>query len=119
MHMNEELEALGSAREYMTKLYQGIKDNVALYRVGRETEANAMFIEIVDGFTWVVDVLTLTRKAQGEVISMGETKQICAEMIEALENSDTVLIADMLEYEVLPLLDEWYDAIGDVLKVDA
>lgn len=115
--MNKQIETLESAYDYIRRLCQGIEENIELYRSGRETEANEMFIQVVDGFTWVVDALALTRDAQADAIDFSNTKEICGEMIEALENKDTVLIADMLEYEVLPLLDNWHEAIGMILGV--
>ena len=38
-------------------------------------------------------------------------------MIEVLENEDWILLADLLEYEFLPMVKDWDGVIGNLRKV--
>lgn len=106
------LEILLSAYEYIPKLYKGIQTVVSQYRESKIIEANEMIVAITEGLQWLTEAIGLTRDAQKEAINVFEINDSIAEIIEALENEDTVLLADLLEYELLEKLQGWYDKIG-------
>ena len=107
-----------NADAYLIRLIPGIEKSVELFRMGNEQEANKFFINIIDGIDWLSQVLDmiLTAKAispdtvfDGKSIQdrraslMGLTQQ----MVDANKNQDWVLLADLLEYEILPYYQEW------------
>lgn len=114
--MKEMLETLLSAYEYIPKLYEGIQTVISQYRESKIIEANEMIVAITEGLQWLTEAIDLTRDAQKEAINIFEINDSIAEIIEALENEDTVLLADLLEYELLEKLEVWYDKIGASLE---
>lgn len=113
--MEEKIQALLTVYGYIEKVYIGVQQATESFRIGDDTEGNKTLTQIIDGLNWMTEVLILTRDAQTNSIDIAGIGTILTELIEALENSDSVLIADMLQYEILPILEKWYDEIADIL----
>ena len=107
-----------NADAYLIRLIPGIEKSVELFRVGNEQEANKFFINIIDGMDWLSQVLDmiLTAKAiSPDTVFDGKSIQdrraslvgLTQQMVDANKNQDWVLLADLLEYEILPYYQEW------------
>ena len=107
-----------NADAYLIRLIPGIEKSVELFRMGNEQEANKFFINIIDGMDWLSQVLDmiLTAKAiSPDTIFDGKSIQdrraslvdMTQQMVDANKNQDWVLLADLLEYEILPYYQEW------------
>ena len=107
-----------NADTYLTRLIPGIEKSVELFRTGNEQEANQFFINIIDGIDWLSQVLDmiLTAKAiSPDTVFDGKSIQdrraslvdFTQQMVDANRNKDWVLLADLLEYEILPYYQEW------------
>ena len=107
-----------NADAYLIRLIPGIEKSVELFRMGNEQEANKFFINIIDGIDWLSQVLDMILKAKTispDTVFDGKTIQdrraslvdLTQQMVEANKNQDWVLLADLLEYEILPYYQEW------------
>ena len=107
-----------NADAYLIRLIPGIEKSVELFRMGNEQEANKFFINIIDGIDWLSQVLDmiLTAKAispdtvfDGKSIKdrRASLVDLTQQMVDANKNQDWVLLADLLEYEILPYYQEW------------
>jgi hypothetical protein len=107
-----------NADAYLIRLIPGIEKSVELFRMGNEQEANKFFINIIDGIDWLSQVLDmiLTAKAiSPDTVFDGKSIQdrranlvdLTRQMVDANKNQDWVLLADLLEYEILPYYQEW------------
>ena len=107
-----------NADAYLIRLLPGIEKSVELFRMGNEQEANKFFINIIDGVDWLSQVLDtiLTAKAiSPDTVFDGKSIQdrqaslvdLTQQMVDANKNQDWVLLADLLEYEILPYYQEW------------
>jgi len=107
-----------NADAYLVRLIPGIEKSVELFRMGNEQEANKFFINIIDGIDWLSQVLDmiLTAKAiSPDKVFDGKSIQdrraslmdLTQQMVDANKNQDWVLLADILEYEILPYYQEW------------
>jgi len=107
-----------NADAYLIRLIPGIEKSVELFRMGNEQEANKFFINIIDGIDWLSQVLDmiLTAKAiSPDTVFDGKSIQdrraslmdLTQQMVDANKNQDWVLLADILEYEILPYYQEW------------
>ena len=103
---------------YLIRLIPGIEKSVELFRTGNEQEANKFFINIVDGIDWFSQVLDMVLAAKGispDTVFDGKSIQdrraslmdLTQQMVDANKNQDWVLLADLLEYEILPYYQEW------------
>jgi hypothetical protein len=116
-----------NAQDYLKRLLPGIQKAADLFRSGSEQEANKFFLNIIDGMEWfaeVVGTILEVNELQTEAVAL-DTKGFQArqeklvewtqQMVEANKNNDWVLLADLLEYEILPYYSEWDAYLPKVL----
>lgn len=107
-----------NADAYLIRLIPGIEKAVDLFRTGNEQEANQFFINIIDGMDWlsqVLDMILAGKEISPDTVIDGKSfqdRQACLvdftrQMVDANKNKDWVLLADLLEYEILPYYEEW------------
>ena len=113
---------IDNAEAYLIRLIPGIEKSVELFRMGNEQEANKFFINIIDGIDWLSQVLDMILAAKaispdtlfgGKSIQDRRTSLVSftQQMVDANKNQDWVLLADLLEYEILPYYQEWSDLL--------
>lgn len=119
---------VANARDYLKRLLPGIQKAADLFRSGSEQEANKFFLNIIDGMGWFAEVMETIAKVndlQTEAVVLdGKNFQARQEklmewteqMIEANKNNDWVLLADLLEYEILPYYSEWDACLPEILS---
>jgi hypothetical protein len=107
-----------NADAYLIRLIPGIEKSVELFRMGSEQEANKFFIKIIDGIDWfsqVLDIILTAKAMSPDTVFEGKSIQdrqtslvsLTQQMVDANKNQDWVLLADLLEYEILPYYQEW------------
>jgi len=107
-----------NADAYLKRLIPGIEKAVELFRTGNEQEANQFLIKIIDGMDWfsqVLDTILTAKEISPDTVISGKSIQdrqanlvdFTQQMVNANKNRDWVLLADLLEYEVLPFYKEW------------
>lgn len=111
-------ELVESAAGYAGNLYNGFDKIVSLMREDKAREAIKTFQEATEGLEWLLQATTALNNS-GEGFSAFDTETIkgfFVEMIGAAENMDYVLLADLIEYEVLPIIDEWGNKLDGLLE---
>ena len=106
---------LSNALDYLEKLIPGFDQAADLFRTGNEQEANKYYIQILDGMDWFSEVVNVVMSSQGEGqepenslrIRQAKLTDLMSQMLEANKNQDWVLLADILEYEMIPFYKEW------------
>ncbi|ADG83621.1 hypothetical protein [Thermincola potens] len=110
-------DGLAYAVEYLPRLIQGLGKVVQLIQEGEEGEAVRLFLPALEGIEWLNSLLTAieTFGIQKEVTDaikqkipeiIHDFKSQMETLLAAWENFDYLLVADILEYEVIPLLEE-------------
>ncbi|MDF2801706.1 MAG: hypothetical protein K0S61_1609 [Anaerocolumna sp.] len=112
--MNEKIEALQTVFEYIEKLYPAVISCADEVRIGNLAEGYEIIASISQGLDWIVNVLWLTQDIHK--IDATELRNTVIEFVEALENEDTVLIADLLQYEIGEQLEKWYETLKSTLS---
>ena len=111
-----------NADAYLIRLIPGIEKSVELFRMGNEQEANQFFINIIDGIDWlsqVLDMILAAKAISPDTVFEGKSIQdrraslvdFTQQMVDANKNKDWILLADVLEYEILPYYQEWLDLL--------
>lgn len=107
------LESLQEMNIYIEKMNMGISDTVRMFHEDNEREAMNRLNEIAEGLDWIYRILDSAEKLNKIDFKEIEFKDIfdkfknlIPEMLESLENKDTILLSDLLNYEMLPLVDE-------------
>jgi hypothetical protein len=112
---------LTNAKEYLEKLVPGFQKAADLFRMGNEQEANQYYLQILDGIDWFSQVILTIVNAQVDIFKEQNLEErqknltnIMAQMLEANQNQDWVLIADLLEYEMTPLYKDWEEVLSKI-----
>lgn len=113
------LNNINNAMEYLNKLIPAVTESSELFRTKSAEEANQHFIECIEGLTWfqeVIEIITIALKEELESpnpehknISKLQQKmlQLVKDISDSQEKKDWVMLADLLEYELTPVLEEW------------
>ena len=115
--MNEQIEVLSTANEYMENLKSGINRLVDYIQGGEEQSGIELIPDIADGIGWIIDVVNLTRESQKENIDISMIDEKLSEVVEAIENEDYILVGDLFNYEILPILESVHEGIKTSLIV--
>ena len=116
--MNEKIEALKTADKYMYNLKKGIQSVVEKFQGGMENDALNLLPFVIDGLQWMAQVITLTKDVQKGEINLFKFNSKLKEVVEAIENEDYVLIGDLFEYEIIPMLEDTHKVIKDSIILD-
>ena len=110
---------LSNALDYLEKLIPGFDQAADLFRMGNEQEANKYYIQILDGMDWFSEVVNVVMSSEGEgqepenslQVRQAKLTDLMSQMLEANKNQDWVLLADILEYEMIPFYKEWQNIL--------
>ena len=112
---------LTNAQEYLEKLISGFQKAADLFRIGNEQEANQYYLQVLDGIEWFSQVITLifsTQENKFEEKSLEKRQKqltdLMAQMLEANQNQDWVLMADLMEYEMIPFYKVWQEVLSKI-----
>ena len=110
---------LTNVLDYLQKLIPGFEKAADLFRMGNQQEANKYYLQILDGIDWFTQVVNVIMSPDGgEVMIHGSENEslevrhkkhtdLMSQMLEANKNQDWVLLADLLEYEMVPFYKGW------------
>ncbi len=117
----------GEAVQQAGILCQAIEKSARLFRVAAEDEANHYFAQVLEALRW----LLMTGETAGQVLQVdlgqavslrgGQTSKyllslqgLLDEMLEISEDEDYILLADLMEYELLPMVREWQEILRNL-----
>ena len=110
---------LSNAKEYLEKLIPGFQKAADLFRMGNEQEAHKFYLQILDGIDWISQVVqtvvnSRNKELEGQDLKDRQERLTClmTQMLEANQNQDWVLLADLLEYEMIPFYENWQEALS-------
>lgn len=114
---------LQDAKNYLEKLNPGIEKTAELYRVGEDAKAHDQYGQCMDGINWFIHVLEGARQVMGldyEKISFNgvpvrsyveNLENVIREMLAAQSDEDWVMLSDLIEYELLPIMKGWKEIL--------
>ena len=108
----QQIELMDSILEYLPKMIEGVNRAVNHYRSAQEGTANELMVDIIDGMKWLIDAVNHTTSIQKKPIDITELHEHFSEMISAFENTDYVLLGDILEYEIVSILEVWNEKLA-------
>lgn len=122
---------LDNAQDYLSRLLPGLETASELFRTGNEQEANQFFLNIIDGMDWFSEVVDSVIQAKN--LELSDTRfqgksllerknqflDLIKQIVEAKKNKDWVLVADLLEYEILPYYKDWDAVLPEIRETPA
>lgn len=109
------MEVLNTLCSYMYSLKKGMGSAINKFQSGKENEALNLMPLIIDGMQWTVQALTLTQDVYEKKIDLNELNQKLEEIVEAMENQDYILVGDLFEYEIIPILENIHDIVKEYI----
>ncbi|MBM4286481.1 MAG: hypothetical protein FJ128_14735 [Deltaproteobacteria bacterium] len=101
-------------------LCQALEQSAALFRLAAEDEANQYFAQVLEALRWLLQVggdacrvlkISLEEAESRDAGSVSRylagLEKLLAEMLEIAEEEDYIMLADLMEYELLPMVQEW------------
>ncbi len=111
---------LGDAALKVQTLVEALEKGAALFRLAAEDEANYYFAQVLEALRWLlqtgegacqvlqVDMGSATSPQIGDVSEfLHRFEDLLDEMLQVYQEEDYILLADLMEYELLPMVQEW------------
>jgi hypothetical protein len=102
---NNKFEVLKTACEYLVNIKSGIKKAIEYFQDGEENKGCNLIVPITEGIEWISNAIRLTSDIQEEPISFDIMNEKLKEVVEALKNEDYILVGDLFEFEILPIIE--------------
>lgn len=106
--LKQKHDLIESTIRYIRYLNATIDEEIPKYRMGSITNVEDI-LKILEGINDIFRSTILTADITG--IQNDESKEnllgFLEDLNEAISNQDTIFIADILEYEILPILNDW------------
>ena len=111
-------ETMESADEYIDRVHSTVGNMVYNLQGGREDKAISVCADLFEGIKWLLECFRLTlplQETKETIVSASDINPVTVQLEEALGNKDYVLLGDLLEYELLPVMEGWKKQIGLIL----
>ncbi|NFQ00882.1 hypothetical protein [Clostridium sporogenes] len=110
---NDKIEILKTASEYILRLKDGILKTSEYMESGEYDKGFSLIYPIAKGLSWLIEVIEKTKDIQKEEIFLDELNDKLNEINNAIENEDNVLIGDLFQYELLPIMENIEEIINE------
>lgn len=125
--------SLYSLADFLEQLLKELQNTAELFRLGNQERSNQSFLRCLDGLQVFMHSLEHCRRLLGlsfellfvpnsqgrNEITVAENRrrlfEVLDSMIEAQTNQDWILLADLLEYELIPTLEDWRYIVPAIL----
>jgi len=103
-------EILQSCYDYFYRLVPGIEKLVESLRQEPEQHLNKL-ADACEGVLWLASALSHTQDMHDISIDFDYVEKNQRAITDGMENRDYEYVAETLEFEVLPLLQSWFEAL--------
>ncbi|HEB72855.1 MAG TPA: hypothetical protein ENI77_09570 [Nitrospirae bacterium] len=117
------VDLLKRMSEYLEGFSAGVGEVADQFRVGSPEDANRILVQAIEGIGAFIELLSSVRLVTGSELSdlsyenksLGEREEMLLDITKKMQTSqkekDWVTVADLLEYELGPLMTEWKEMI--------
>lgn len=111
---------LGDAALKVQTLVEALEKGAALFRLAAEDEANYYFAQVLDALRWLLQTgegacqvldVDLAKECSPQIGDVADFlkrfQDLLDEMLQVYQEEDYILLADLMEYELLPMVQEW------------
>ena len=106
-------DTVESCQKYMPKLIKAIEEVSCQLHSSNESKALARLPQIFEGLQWVLDAIQEIQKFYNILeVNVEDLTVILKELEQAIKSRDYVLMADLFEYEIKPVLKKWLDEVN-------
>lgn len=109
---------LGKIKLEIEHILQEIEDGVQSIRGQNITDGYLLVASLTEKIEKVIDYIPSINKILTKTLEVNWINSILGEIIEGIQNEDTVLVGDLLEYELKEKIEEWLVIIEKYVKED-
>lgn len=102
----QEIEVLNMAKEYIERLIVGINEAVDYMQCGNEKKGIEMIPLIGEGIGYIINVISVLHLELSSKYTIQNLNVQLEEVIQGLENEDYVLVSDIFNYEIMPIIQD-------------
>ena len=117
----DQKEAMSNAYVKTAQVIEAFEQVVSTLRESRAADVkagkNGALATVADGtgcILFIADTMQHTKDVHGLEVNLDYIREQFAEVISGLENEDYPLVADVIEYELVPMLEEWFDELDAI-----
>ncbi|MBU5591088.1 hypothetical protein KQI89_04870 [Clostridium sp. MSJ-4] len=114
--MDNKIELLKTTSEYILNLKYSIEQIIEYLQNDKEAKGLSLIGDVANNLSLLFEAIDSTKDYQKQEISIEELNEKLNEIVEAMENGDTILIGDLFQYELLPILDNIQEIIKKSIK---
>lgn len=104
---NNVFELSQTTKELIKNLISRIKEIIKLLQSGHYNTGNERLIFVIDDMQILVKALMILHEEDAIDFPIEELNEKLNELVNQLENKDYLFVADLLSYELKPLLEQW------------
>ncbi|OFS19733.1 MULTISPECIES: hypothetical protein [Clostridium] len=113
--MSDRLELLETTREYLLNFNKCLLQVSEELRGGKEKKGLEMIPDITQGLEWIVVVIKDIKCIDVSNSDLEKLNSILREIVEALETQDNILVGDLFEYELIPIINNIENRINNII----
>ena len=113
--MENKLEALRQAKEYIENFIEVANSTIAAIQVGEDKNVYNVIAQMSEGIEWLLNIFKLTTDIQIQKINTNGVTNVIENIVQAIENKDFILLQDTMQYELIEQLLEWKREIAVTL----
>ena len=111
-------------------LTQALEKSAALFRLAAEDEANHYFAQVLEALRWLLQTgegacqvldVDMTKESSPQVGDVSDFlkrfQDLLEEMLSVYEEEDYILLADLMEYELLPMVLQWQKILSQLSRL--
>ena len=111
--LKEKIEMIAEGLEYMDKVIIQVED---VCENLRKKEGIEVIGQISEGFMAILQIAKYTQSVTEIEFDENIITEFVTDIVDGMENSDFNLVADIIEYEIKPLYEEWGDAFANAIE---
>jgi len=105
-------EIYEEAARYLGALEQGTATCAEHFSKLENAKGLELLVQMIEGLEWMIGAMGATKTLHTVQVDAKAADQVFGEMVQALENQDYPLCGELLEYELLPVLEQWRAAFA-------
>ena len=109
-------ETLNEIERYLPILKKGMLDTADLFRMGNTEEASTKYQQVLEGIEWylqstssILNIIGNKKTLDDQKETIDKFNKLLGDIMVAYKKDDFILVADMLEYEMVEYIDDFIE----------
>jgi hypothetical protein len=111
------LETIDTLVQFIPKVIEKTLQTVEYFQIGQESSGLKEIVELFDGYDWITQAITGLQVIGVSInFNITDLQSIFKEMEQVLNIQDFILLSDLLEYELCPVLETCHKELISIQK---